>query len=158
MAILQAKIDERQHLKKAAMLTREEESDSRRLEKAVRELYAELRENSAGAGAESGNGTQAARGAFAYAKNWFAAREDARQQAIEETGAHLTNVFRAINQTFPQGQEMVLFLSELNAGYYSLKFVNECGNETYYHYNQLLLLKDRNDSLRQEILRLTGEL
>ena len=158
MAILQAKIDERQHLKKAAMLTREEESDSRRLEKAVRELYAELRENSTGAGTETGNGTQDAREAFAYAKNWFAAREDARQQAIEETGAHLTNVFRAINQTFPQGQEMVLFLSELNAGYYSLKFVNECGNETYYHYNQLLLLKDRNDSLRQEILRLTEEL
>ena len=53
---------------------------------------------------------------------------------------------------------MVIFLSELNSGYYSLKFVNECGNEDYYHYNRLLLLKERGDSLRQEILRLTEEI
>lgn len=152
LALLQAKIDERQHLKQAAMLSREEESDSRRLEAAVRGLYTELREEAAGA-----DGLDA-RTAFAHAKTWFAAREDARQQSIEATGEHLTNVFRALNQTFPQGQEMVIFLSELNAGYYSLKFVNECGNETYFHYNKLLLLKDRNDSLRREILRMTGEL
>ena len=53
---------------------------------------------------------------------------------------------------------MELFLSEMNAGYYSLKFVNECGNDEYYRYNKLLLLKDHNESLRREILELSPEL
>jgi hypothetical protein len=50
----------------------------------------------------------------------------------------------------------VLFLSELTAGYYSLKFVNENGNEAFYRYNRLLLLKDRRESLQQEALSLLG--
>ena len=64
-------------------------------------------------------------------------------------------MFTALTKTFGQGQELVLFLSELNSGYYSLKFINECGNESYYEFNKLLLLKDRNDSLRREILKFT---
>ncbi len=161
--MIQELSEHRQLRKKAAMLSREEESDSLRMEKTLRSLWTELRSGAAGeadaASREQNAGVPAAaqdpKQIFAYITAWFAAREDRRQQQITETGEHLTNVFRALNQTFPQGQEMVIFLSELNAGYYSLKFVNECGNESYYHYNKLLLLKDRSDSLRQEILRFT---
>ena len=46
---------------------------------------------------------------------------------------------------------MVLFLSELSAGYWSLKFVSECGNDAYYRYNRLLLLHDRAEELREEL-------
>ena len=49
------------------------------------------------------------------------------------------------------------FVSQLSDGYYSLKYVNECGNETWYHYNSLLLLKERKEELRQEALRLKAE-
>ncbi len=73
---------------------------------------------------------------------------------MRETNAHLTNAFEYIAQTFGEGQEMVLFLSELSGNYYSLRFVNENGNEAYFKYNKVLLLKDREDSLRQEILQL----
>lgn len=64
------------------------------------------------------------------------------------------DVFHAMENAFGEGQEMVLFLSELNAGYYSLKYINECGNDEYYRFNKLLLLKERNDALRREILTL----
>ena len=47
-------------------------------------------------------------------------------------------------------------MSELSAGYYSLKFVNENGNEAYYRYNRLLLLKDRREALQQEAMELLG--
>ncbi|MDO4960492.1 MAG: AAA family ATPase [Eubacteriales bacterium] len=144
--IIAAKAAERERLKNAGMLTREAEADLLRMEKSLSKLHTELLEK--GLGGSAGE-------AFAYAKEWFNAIEEARQEAIKTTDEHLTNAFKALNQTFPQGQEMVIFLSELNAGYYSLKFVNECGNETYFHYNKLLLLKDRSDSLRQDILRLT---
>ena len=49
---------------------------------------------------------------------------------------------------------MVLFLSELSAGYYSLKFVQENGNEAFYKYNRLLLLNDQREQLRAEAMRL----
>ena len=50
-----------------------------------------------------------------------------------------------------------MFLTQLSDGYYSLKFVNECGNETWYQYNSLLLLKERKEELRQEALRLRAD-
>ena len=59
-----------------------------------------------------------------------------------------------MSRVFGEGQELVIFLSELSAGYYSLKFVSECGNEEYYKYNRLLLLKDRSEELTQEVMEL----
>ena len=49
---------------------------------------------------------------------------------------------------------MVIFLSELAAGYYSLKFVSECGNDAYYRYNKLLLLRDRREQLQADVMDL----
>lgn len=51
---------------------------------------------------------------------------------------------------------MVIFLSELSAGYYSMKFVSECGNDAYYKYNKLLLLKERTQELKDEAMELLG--
>jgi hypothetical protein len=59
-----------------------------------------------------------------------------------------------LTRTFGEGQELVIFLSELSAGYYSLQYVRDCGNEAYYRYNRLLLLKDRSDELKKEARRL----
>ncbi len=146
--LLDQKKEAREAKKRASMLTHEEESDALRFEKAAAELVGKMRLE----------GTADAGEAFAMASGWFSEREDERQQKIEETGSHLTNVFHALGETFAEGQEMVLFLSEMNAGYYSLKFVNECGNDEYYRYNKLLLLKDQNNSLRREILKMSPEL
>ncbi len=90
---------------------------------------------------------------FAVAKQWFTEREAARTGAIGTTGDHLTNAFEFINKTFGEGQELVIFLSDLNAGFYSLKFISECGNEAYYKYNQYLLLKDQRAKLRDEVMK-----
>ena len=88
---------------------------------------------------------------FAPVSEWFRKREKARLDNAKAAGEHLTNSFDFIAKTFGESQEMVLFLSELTAGYYSLKFVNECGNDEYYRYNKLLLLDDRRSKLVNEI-------
>ncbi len=142
-AIIAEEADKRARLKAANMLSHEAESDSLRVESRLKTYAGELR------------AVSQPKEAFDYVKAEFAKTEELRQQHIKATDEHLTNVFKALYQTFGQGQELVLFLSELNAGYYSLKFINECGNESYYNYNKLLLLKDRNDSLRREILQFT---
>ena len=87
-------------------------------------------------------------------KKSFDNAEKERQEEIRRADRHLTNSFRFLSSTFGEGQEIVLFLSELTAGYYSLKFVNECGNDAYYRYNRLLLLKERREELQQEAVQL----
>ena len=99
-------------------------------------------------------GTQEARHDFMLLKAAFDASEADRKTQIEAADRHLTNSFRFLSATFGEGQEIVLFLSELTAGYYSLQFVNECGNDAFYRYNRLLLLKDRRETLQQQAMEL----
>jgi MoxR-like ATPase len=92
--------------------------------------------------------------AFVLAKNWFTKRENIRQENIRETGEHLSNSFKFLEETFGDkesltgSQEMVIFLTELSGAYHSLKFVKETGNNAYYEYNKLLLLSDRKSELK----------
>lgn len=92
--------------------------------------------------------------AFVLAKNWFTKRENIRQENIRETGEHLSNSFKFLEETFGDkqsltgSQEMVIFLTELSSAYHSLKFVKETGNNAYYEYNKLLLLSDRKSELK----------
>ena len=137
---------ETERLKKARMLDRESERVERKVSARLREMEKLV--------SLEGNGDP--RHDFTLLKQSFDAAEAARKEEIAVTDRHLTNSFRFLSATFGEGQEIVLFLSELTAGYYSLKFVNENGNEAFYRYNRLLLLKDRRESLQQEALSLLG--
>ena len=111
------------------------------------ELAGEIREKAAA-------GTLTAREQYGLVKTWFAAREAGRQREIRQADEHLTNTFRFLSRVYGEGQEMVLFLTELSAGYYSLRFINEHGNESYFRLNRLLLLRDSTNTLRDEVIRL----
>ena len=91
---------------------------------------------------------------FDAIREWFADREAQRTKASTGTREHLTNALDYLAHTFGEGQEMVLFLTELTGGFYSLKFVNECGCDAYFHYHRLLLLGDRRKELQAEIMAL----
>ena len=91
---------------------------------------------------------------FDAVRGWFADRETRRTRAAAGTREHLTNALDHLAHTFGEGQEMVLFLTELAGGFYSLKFVNECGCDAYFHYHKLLLLGDRRKELQAEIMAL----
>jgi len=84
-------------------------------------------------------------------RKWFSDREQRRLSEIKQTGDHLTRALAFLSTTYGEGQEMVLFLTELSAGYDSLKFISECGNASYTKYNRLLLLKDRRRELDEEV-------
>ena len=133
-----------EHQKKAGLLTREEEKARQAVIRILQEFEEFLASEGCGSGKEN----------FLLLKSRFDEREEARQNRIAKTGSHLSNAFSFFARVFGEGQEMVIFLTELSAGYYSLKFVSECGNEEYYKYNRMLLLKDRKEELREEIQKL----
>ncbi|MDO5132333.1 MAG: AAA family ATPase [Eubacteriales bacterium] len=114
--------------------------------RAMEELEKQLR--------EAGAGCHNPREQYDFIRRWFSAREEERQERDRRANDSLTNVFRFLSSVYGDGQEMVLFLTELSAGYYSMKFLNEHGNDAFFRYNRMLLLRDRRDALREEVLRL----
>ena len=134
-----------EHRREARLLGREEERTGHLVCLRLREILEKL-----AAPAEETSVKQE----YDAVRELFAASEKARAVRAAAAGQHLTNALSFLSNTFGEGQEIVLFLSEIDAGYYSLKFVRANGNEAYYHYNQLLLLRDRRAEIREEVMKL----
>ena len=93
---------------------------------------------------------------FSLIKDRFDTIEFVRKESISNIQKHLDNVFDFMVKVYGEGQELVIFLTELSSGYYSLKFISECGNEAFYKYNKLLLLKENRSKLTEEAIELLG--
>ena len=89
-----------------------------------------------------------------YLRARFAKREEERLAGAEKTDARLTNAFSFLEETFGEGQEMVLFLTALIKNEDAVCFVNEYGNEAYFRYNRRLLLDENRRELAREALSL----
>ena len=57
-------------------------------------------------------------------------------------GAMLEHAFDFLEEAFGTGQELVIFITELNNDYYSVKFLQEYDCERYYRYNKELLFDE----------------
>lgn len=66
----------------------------------------------------------------------------------------LEHVFDFMEAVFGDSQEMVVFITELNAGYYSIRFLGQYECERYYQYNERLLFQDREKDLKARIRQL----
>lgn len=73
----------------------------------------------------------------------FTAEADSLETQIEYTSQMLQNVFDFMEAVFGDSQEMVAFITELNANYYSLWFIRENGSDQYYRHNKGLLFDNR---------------
>lgn len=91
--------------------------------------------------------------AFDEVRSMFAHETAERETLIEKTSETLTHAFDFMEAAFGESQEMVAFITELNANYYSVWFINENGCDQYYRYNKGLLFDDR----QQDIMRQMDE-
>ncbi|HBP23941.1 MAG TPA: ATPase [Oribacterium sp.] len=142
-----ALVVELQRQQKAHLLSHRAERIQRKVLLVLEELMETLR-------LAQSDGTSTDEALYALAKAWFTKREQVRKSAIESTSAELTNAFDFLHTAFSDGQELVIFLSNLNASSDCLRFIRECGNDSYYRYNQFLLLRDQRSALRAEAKRL----
>ena len=84
----------------------------------------------------------------------FAADTARRESLADETGRMFDCAFRFLEDAVGQSQELVLFVSEITAGYDTSWYVGEFGCDAYFRHNRELLF----DYTRQDILdRLTGQ-
>ncbi len=75
------------------------------------------------------------------------------EEFSEKTGEKLEHAFDFMEAAFGGGQEMVLFVTELNTGFYSVGFLQEYACERYYEYNRNLLFSQEERAIDRQIRR-----
>lgn len=91
---------------------------------------------------------------FTQVKKHFDAQAKKHQKQVEETKQHLENAFAFLAQAWGDGQEMVLFMTELTANANSMHFMEFWGSESYFKYNKDLLIYDVHRKLQRDIQEL----
>ena len=90
-------------------------------------------------------------GALDEVREMFGREREELEQMTEEVSRSLDNVFLFLEDAFGESQEMVAFVTELNANYYSVWFINENGNDLYYRHNKGLLFEERHESVVRQM-------
>ena len=84
-------------------------------------------------------------------KALFAEESGSYNDMIDSCGEALEHGFDFMEATFGDSQEMVIFITNLNTNYYSVRFLQEYECERYYQYNKKLLFEDREGELKKRI-------
>ena len=85
---------------------------------------------------------------FTIISSEFMKLSDKREALSQQIMLELNNAFDFAEKAFGHGPEMVLFVTELAAGFYSISFIQENGCDKFYYYNKNML----RDNARQQLL------
>ena len=118
--------------RKSELLTANEEKTSLRVNAFLEKIWLELE-----------GLTQSEQDIYEKVKQAFSAEADALDEQTEAAAQTLQNVFDFMEAAFGDSQEMVAFITELNANFYSIWFIRENGSDQYYRHNKGLLFDDR---------------
>lgn len=72
----------------------------------------------------------------------FASESCRYEEMSAKAGQRLEHAFDFMEAAFAGSQEMVLFVTELNTGFYSVRFLQEYSCERYFRYNKELLFSE----------------
>ena len=84
-------------------------------------------------------------------RGWFGGEVEKRSALAQETKAQLDHAFAFLEETFGQGQELVIFVTELTAYPDTSWFVETFGCDAYFRHNRELLFDDTRHRIREEI-------
>ena len=88
------------------------------------------------------------------AKKDFSVRTTDFKKLTEKTGKMLENAFVFCEECFDEGQELVIFVTELTVNYYSSGFISRYGSKKYFEHNKEMLFYERQREIISEILKL----
>lgn len=81
----------------------------------------------------------------------FQTSVEEREQRISEAAENLECAFDFCETAFGEGQELVVFVTELTVNRYSAWFISENGCDRYYKYNKGLLFRERQKGILEEM-------
>lgn len=91
---------------------------------------------------------------FELLKQEFAKEKQELQKIYETAGDHLEHVLNFMESAFGESQEMVIFITELNANQYSVQYLQRYQCERYYFWNKQLLLEERHKIIQKKLQEL----
>ena len=84
-------------------------------------------------------------------REWFGEEVGKRTELGAAAGAEFDNAFRFLEQTFGQGQELVIFVTEITSGFDTSWFVENFGCDAYFRHNRELLFDDTRHRIQEQI-------
>lgn len=114
-----------------------------------KKLFAQIRKFSPG----SEQAAQGAKECFLAAKCGFDEKQMALETAETEASEALEAAFDFMEQAFSDGQELVVFVTELTMGSASAEFLAEHTSERYLNYNRELMIGSRRAELLKKLQR-----
>ena len=103
------------------------------------------------------DGDVADEAAFEAVKGWFGEQVALRKELAQQTASMFDNAFAFLEKTFSQGQELVMFVTEITAGADTSWFVENFGCEAYFRHNKELLFDQTQQRIRDSILEAKSE-
>ena len=91
---------------------------------------------------------------FERVRALFAKEKESYEMQEEQSAKMLEYAFDFMEILFGNGQEMVVFVTELNANFYAVQFLQEYECDRYYQYNKNLLFDEKEKVLLDKIQRL----
>lgn len=92
-----------------------------------------------------------ANASFALIKKVFDDKVKAMKDSSAEIGKKLSNAFKFLETAFGDGQEMLIFVTELTINRYTASFISRYGSTEYFKHNKDLLLYERHKDIIREI-------
>ena len=94
---------------------------------------------------------------FTRIKAWFAEEVEVRNAIGAKSGDALKCGFAFLEEAFGDGQEMVLFVTELSKNERIMEYVSSHGCEPYFRYSDRLLYRKRQEELQKDCEELSAD-
>ena len=130
--------------RRANSMSEDDARAKRRAAQIMTEMALSVRESGAATGME----------AFQTIKKRFDAENDELKRAVSATESHLSNAFAFCEKVFPEGQELLILVTELTLNPAAARFIGKYGCDAYFRHNKNLLFYER----QTEIIRSIEEL
>lgn len=89
--------------------------------------------------------------AFDYIRKLFNEKVSGLKKFTEECGENLSNAFKFLEEAFGDGQELLVFVTELTINRHTASFISKYGCPEYFKHNKDLLLYERHKDIIKEI-------
>lgn len=142
--VLQDMVESFEAKRKAELLNREEEYAYRKTVEQLESYEQRLKTE----------GVLEREACFEKIREYFAKDKSVYTDVCDGAGKMLEYAFDFMELLFGESQEMVVFMTELNANLYSVQFLKEYDCPRYYQYNKNLLFDEREKNLLQRIEQL----
>ncbi len=134
----------REEGKRAKILSREEEDIYRKALPVLERYHLLL----------VGKGDKTQKELFDLLRLEFAKEKQELQSVYGKASFHLENVLNFMEVSFGESQEMVIFITELNANQHSIQYLQRYQCERYYFWNKQLLVEERHKIIQKKLQEL----